>query len=218
MLVRSHPRQAFDVPADEVHHDGLRSIIEIVAGREVSRTDIAGLLVHEHAAEHPAVGAGAAAPGDGSDRIHGDSELGERPQMENDIVLLAEPPDDVDARRTVSFDALVDGNRMDLDAIHAVEYGGEHLEGDHAVLAAGHRYGDLVTAFHVNLLADLPLHTAVNVTHEVLGAQVRAVVTHECDRIAVAEIAGRHRHRRSCRGAPPSSEQGPSRGCPEGTP
>ena len=43
--------------------------------------------------------------------------------MENDIVLLAEPPDDVDARRTVSFDALVDGNRMDLYAVHAVEYG-----------------------------------------------------------------------------------------------
>jgi len=123
MLVRSHPRQAFDVSANEVHHYGLRSIIEIVAGREVSRTDIAGLLIHEHAAEHPAVGAGAAAPGDRSDRIHGDSELGERSKMENDIVLLAEPPDDVDARRTVSFDALVDGNRMDLDAVHAVEYG-----------------------------------------------------------------------------------------------
>ena len=63
MLVRSHPRQAFDVSADEVHHYGLRSIIEIVAGREVSRTDIAGLLIHEHAAEHPAVGAGAAGTG-----------------------------------------------------------------------------------------------------------------------------------------------------------
>lgn len=118
-----HPRQTLHVPADEVHHYGLGGIIEIVARCEISRSDGAGLVVHQHPTEDAAIRARTAAAGHGGDGVHRDAQLRERPEMEFHTVIPAESPDDIDARRTIALYPLVYGDRMDLDAVDPIEYG-----------------------------------------------------------------------------------------------
>jgi hypothetical protein len=89
--------------------------------------------------------------------------------MELNIVLFTVTPDDIDTRRAVSVDTLIDSYSVDTDAVAWTEDGCDHLQRDHAVLTA--RYGDsyLIALGETYLLTDLLLHPAVDITHEVVG-------------------------------------------------
>ena len=213
-LVRGHARQALHVPADEVHQHGLCRVVQVVAGRQVLGADVPGLAVHEHPAEHSAVGARAGPLATRGDAVHGDAQLGERADVQLHAVGGAEPPDHVDARGAVALYALVYRYGVDLHAVRLVEDGRQHPQGDHAVLPAGHRHRHAVAARQVGLLADLALDPPVDVAQEVLRAQVRPVVPDERDRVAPADVAARHPRRLPA--GPPSSVPAPSTGCPAG--
>ncbi len=109
--------------------------------------------------------------------------------MERDPVGVAETADDVDAGRPVALYPLVDRDGVDLHPVPGAEDRGQHLEGDHAVLASGDRHGDPVPRIRADLLPDLLLDALVDVAHEMVGAQVGPVVADEGHRLGPAQVA-----------------------------
>ena len=122
--------QPSDVPAQDVHDDGLGDVVRVVPRHDLGHAELHRPAVQRLAPEHPAEGAVVLEPHLGDDLVHGPAVqvlVGE--DLQRNLVLVSVPLHGLQTVVPVAGDALVNGQQNQLQLV-VVPVAGELVRED----------------------------------------------------------------------------------------